>query len=546
MTPEELYSDKYSGMRTPVTVLSAAADALPPALKATRTILVLVTVVCSMVQLIWGEAEDSSVLLAACGALLTLYALRPVSLSATPQSSLMLVGYGFSYFFLPLAVMTLEGKALTFGLLKPELTFGFSLLVFACLILAHGIYTASPLPQGIRAAITNKLLIPIGVFSTPQPGQLFAIGAIGLGSMLVVSLGFEAKHSGETGNIIVKALEGLFPLAYAPYLAVLYPLMGKPASSLRRLAMPLFVFSCAVLVAGAARNSRTALLVGVASITVGVVLGGWLGVLPSHWFRARNILLSLLLIAIIAPGITRLATAMVAVRMEHWDASPTDYLQFTLSAFLNRATLDSSASELDRSARLYSWDEYNIDSPLLARLSSPMSVDNSLAVVSELDSSGRTEVAERERVLALTILPQPILSALSITLDKEAERGSMGSFLYYLMTSDPRVFGGFRTGSFIASAWACFGWLFPFVICGIAIMMFIVFDSYADRTSSGMPCVIAPVALLSLYSTMVLFTSAASGTESLSEFVRIVVRDIPQTTILYLCVAAVVRRVVKS
>ena len=546
MSPDELYSDKGVHIQQPQAAFVTSADDSSVVLRTTWLLVIVVTALSSMVQLIWGEAEDSSVLLAACGAILTLYALRSAPLSAAPQSSLMLVGYGFSYFLLPLAVMTLEGKALTFGLLRPDLTFGFSLLIFACLILAHGIYTASPLPQSIRAAITNKLLIPIGVFFAPQPGQLFAIGVIGLGSMLVVSLGFEAKPSGETGNIIVKSLEGLFPLAYAPYLAVLYPLMGKPARSLRRLAIPLLVFSCAVLVAGAARNSRTALLVGIASIAVGVVLGGWLGVLPSHWFRVRNILLSLFLIAVIAPGITRLATAMVAVRMEHWEASPADYLQLTLSAFLNRATLDSSASELDRNVRVYSWDEYNIDDPLLARLSSLMSVDNSLAVVGELDSSARAEVADRERVLALTILPQPILSALSITLDKEAERGSMGSFLYYLMTSDPRVFGGFRTGSFIASAWACFGWLFPFVICGIAILMFIVFDSFACKASSGMPCVIAPVALLSLYSTMVLFTSAASGTESLSEFVRVLVRDIPQTTIVYLCVAAIVRRVVRS
>ena len=545
MTPEKLHADKYSGMRAPVEVLSAAADDLPTPLKATRTIVLLMTVVCSMVQLIWGEAEDSSVLLAACGALLTLYALRSAPLSATPQSSLMLVGFGFSYFLLPLAVMTLEGKALTFGLLRPDLTFGYSLLVFAALILTHGIYTASPLPQSIRAAITNKLLMPIGVFFAPQPGQLFAIGAIGLCSMLMVSLGFEAKHSGETGNIIVKSLEGLFPLTYAPYLIVLYPLMGKPASNLRRFVIPLLVFSCAVLVAGAARNSRTAVLVGVTSIVVGVILGGWLGILPRHWFRPRNILLSVLAVTLIEPGITRLATAMVAVRMDHWDASPTDYLQLTLSAFLDRATLDSSASELDRNVRLYSWEEYNIDSPLLARLSSPMSVDNSLAVVSELDSSARAEVAERERVLALTILPQPLLNALSITLDKEAERGSMGSFLYYLMTSDPRVFGGFRTGSFIASAWACFGWLFPFVVCGIAVVVFTVFDSFSYRSPHETQCVIAPVALLSLYSTMVAFTSAASGTDSLSEFIRILVRDVPQTVIIYICVVAVVRRLVR-
>jgi hypothetical protein len=509
-------------------------DPLP--LRGTRIVVIVLALGCAAVQLVANDANDTYVMAALAGTVMTFYALRSSVLRAAPLSSLALIGFGLLTFWLPLVATAFEGKALTFELLRPDLTFGFSLIVFAVLILAHALYARSKTLIGLRLLLTHRILVPLRIFKVPSPVQLFAIGFVGLAAMFLVSFGFGAKQGEEAGNVVLKVLEGLFFLAYAPFIALLYPLANQPLLRFRTLVMPLTFFAIGLLIAGSARNSRSAVVFGLASIFVGVILGGWLGVFPARIFRLRNFVVAALAGFILFAAGTRLATAMLVVRTEHYTASPLEYVHLTLAAFLDGdaiSTFDSTEYDLMAHQRQYSWDEYYLDNLFLARLCNPRFTDNTLAIVSQLDAFGRAEIRSHELAACLTILPQPILELTGVSIDKEALRGSMGSFIYYVMTSKAEARGTFRTGSFIASAWACSGVFFPLVIGLIATLLYPVIDSFSLTSRAGDQVAIAAVAILSLYTTAVVFTSAALGTESLAEFVRLLLRDIPQQTVLF-------------
>lgn len=520
-------------------------DPLP--LRGTRIGVIVAALACAAVQLVANDSGDTYVMAALAGTVMTFYALRSSVLHVAPLSSLALIGFGLLTFWLPLVATTFEGKALTFELLRPDLTFGFSLIVFAVLIFTHAFYLHSATLQGLRAAVSNRLLLPIRIFDVPSPVQLFAIGVVGLTAMFAVSFGFEAKQGEEAGNIVLKALEGLFPLAYAPFVTLLYPLTNSPAIRPRTVAIPLLMFSLGLLVASSARNSRSAAVLGFASIGVGILLAGWLGNLPAHVFRARNIVLVVLAGIVFGAVGERMATAMLIVRSEHHDASPLEYVPLTLSTFLDGdaiVTFDSINQELHANQRIYSWNEYYLDNLFLARLGNPRFTDNALTIVSQLDSSALAEIRHQETLLIAAILPQPILRAFSIPIDKESIRGSMGSFLYYLMTSNPDHRGTFRTGSLIASAWGCGSWAFPLLIALLAIIYFALIDSFSVRRTHLGTTTVAPIAILALYSIAVVFTSAALGKESISAFVTLLIRDLPEQTVLYAAAYWLVRNVV--
>jgi hypothetical protein len=512
----------------------------------TKALIVVLAIVCAGVQLMWHEPGDVYVLAVLLGTAMCFYALRSSVLEVMPISCLALIGCGMSNFFLPLVITTVESKPLTFELQRPDLTFGFNLLAFATLIACHGVYSSSLFLQSAREAISLRLLSPLGIFILPTPFQLMAIGGVGLGSMLAVSLVFGARPEENFGDAFLKTLEALSPLAYAPYLIVLYPIMGgRVAMSLKNVAFPIALFSFGLLVAGSASNSRTAVFLGFASIALGLILGAWTGSYPPRMFRPRNLLIACVALLLAFPVAERLASAMVVVRAENFEGRPLQALTSTFSAFISADSLSAFRNLQEQSTISAKWhggDEYYLDNLFFARLGNMKFADNTLSIVADLDRAARWDIADREVALALSILPQPLLTAFGSDIDKQSTRGSMGSFIYSLALGRPEVAGYFATGSYLTSAWACFGWAFPFVIAIIALILFPCLDSFSLPALSGGAMIIAPVALLGLYTTSVLFTSAAMGSESVSEFIRVVLRDLPQQALLYALVLWVVRQ----
>jgi hypothetical protein len=527
-----------SGLSGIVEMQPAATQvaSVPTPLRYTRLAIGLTALLSAVVQLLQGDAGDLYIAVSLLGIAMTYYALRWHVLAQAPLSSLAIIGCGLCNFYLPLVVTTFEGKPITFELQRPDLTFGFNLLSFAVLIVVHIVYLQSSLLQGTRRALSQRILRPLGLFIVPSPVQLFALGAIGLGSMVFIYLVLGVTTGETFGSVGLKALEGLFWLAYAPYLLFLYPLLGRDWKPLGSWAMPLLIFSGAMLIIGSARNSRTAVFVGMVGVLLGFVLGGWLGVIPSSLFRMRNILAGGVLAAVVIPLATQFGSAMLVSRGEVHQISPAEIVLNTFGAFLSGESEQSHEDyrvQSDEVTRWHGGAEYYLDSMLFGRLCNLKFADNTLTIVASLDEVSRASIASKEWEKALSILPQPVLSALGSGIDKEATRGSMGSFIYYLSSGRPEIAHQHATGSYLASGWASFGWLFPFVFGLLALALFIILDSFSIPSSATAGAVIAAVAAMGLFGIFTLFTSAAGAPESLAVLLQVLVRKIAEQTLIY-------------
>lgn len=526
-----------------------AAYLVPSPLRYTQLMIFVAALVCGSIQLIRGEGGDLYVAAALLGTAMTYYALRYQILSLAPLSALILVGCGMANFFAPLVLTTLEGKPVTYQLQRPDLSFGFNLLAFGLLIAVHLLYISSPLLQALRSTITRRLLMPLGLFISPAPLQLFVLGLIGLGAMAYIYL-LLGLTTGETfGSVGLKALEGMFWLAYAPYLVLLYPLLGANWRQTRALAAPLVFYSVAMLVVGIARNSRAAIITGAADVLIGLLLGGWLGAISPTLFRPRNILVALVGAALLLPVFNEFSAAMLDARGERHQVSPLNVVQSTIGGFLSGGSTESSEARLAESAQMKKWhggDEYYLDNILFDRFCNLKFADNTLAIVADLNPTQRSAIAEREWEKALSILPQPVLNAIGAGFDKESQRGSMGSFIYYLSSGRPEVIDQLSTGSYLASGWAAFGWLFPLVLALLGLGLFLGFDIFAVSKLDASGPVFSAVALMGLFAVFTLFTSAANAPESLAGLFETLARDIPQQALIYAVVFWLVRRLLPS
>jgi hypothetical protein len=519
----------------------------PTPLRYTQLAIGLTALFCSIAQLLQGEAGDLYIFAALLGTVMTYYALRWHILAQAPLSALALIGSGLCNFYLPLVITTFEGKSVTFELQRPDLTFGFNLLAFGVLIAVHAIYLKSPLLQGTRLGITQKILKPLGLFVVPSPIQLFVLGSVGLGSMVFIYLVLGVTPGETFGSVGLKVLEGLFWLAYAPYLLFLYPLLGREWRRVGSWALPLFVFSGVMLVVGTASNSRTAVFIGIASVALGLLLGGWLGVIPASLFRVRNLLLAGLVAVLLVPMATQLGGAILSARGDRQQVSPAEVFFITLQTFLSGDSNDALSVQSDESTASVKWhggDEYYLDSMLFGRLSNLKFADNTLTIVASLDPTSRSSIASREWERIQSILPQPILNLIGSGIDKQGSSASMGSFIYYLSSGRPEILEQSATGSYLASGWASFGWLAPLVFAFLVLGLFIMLDCLSTARNAMEGTSISAVALMCLFGTFTLFTSAAGAPESVSGLLTMLVREIPQQALIYSVVFWAVRQVV--
>jgi hypothetical protein len=526
---------------------TAQVASVPTPLRHTQLAIGLTALLGAVVQVVQGEAGDLYIASALLGTAMTYYALRWHILARAPLSSLALIGCGVCNFYLPLVITTFEGKPITFELQRPDLTFGFNLLAFVVLIAVHIIYLQSSLLQSTRLAISRKILQPLGLFIVPSPAQLFVLGTIGLGAMVFIYFALGLTTDETFGSVGLKALEGLFWLAYAPYLILLYPLLGRGSRSAGSYAVPILLFSSAMLIIGSAQNSRTAIFIGITGIILGVVLGGWLGIVPANLFRPRNLVLGCIVAILLIPVATQLGSSMLEARGDRKQVSPAEVLLITFSAFLSGESNDFVRSYLDESTTSDMWhggDEYYLDSMLFGRLCNLKFADNTLTIVAGLDAPRRASIAERELEWTLSILPQPVLDLMGSKIDKQANRGSMGSFVYYLSSGRPELLEQLATGSYLASGWASLGWLAPFVLALLALALFIMLDSFVILGPGATHAVFSAVATMGLFGTFTLFTSAAGAPESVAGLLAVLLREIPQQALVYGAVFFLVRQLV--
>ena len=467
-----------------------------------------------------------------------LYALRKDKLFRSPLSTLMVLGFTFSYFIFPPIATLVEGKGLTNNLDDPVLIFINALVCLLALISAHMFYEKTPLPQIIRQAISERIYKPLGYFSAISVSQLFAMGLLGVIANIISASSGDLYTENAVG-VVGKLVQGLYPLMYVPYCIVLLPLLNNALKINRRHIFMLVAYSAAIIFVSVARNSRGVLFSGIASVLIAYAYGVVAQLLPRPKIHVPTAAAILLCLAAVMGPVSDFATAMTVVRGQRTDVSALVLIDATFDQYQDKEGL--KRFRIESAVKNGDWDEAYVDNLFMARLSNLKFADQSIALATSMDDGSATYLRGLEWQRVLSIFPQPVIEILGIDANKEfVTTASGGDLMLFAVTGSQYALGGFRTGSIFGSGLALFGWFYPLVICFLLVLTFALVDAQVlnvVQAKNDAPHYVAilfnPLCLTSLFTWMFYLTSAATGVESMSGLAQYLVRGWIQVPVIY-------------
>ncbi|WP_137927833.1 hypothetical protein [Cupriavidus sp. 2SB] len=540
------------------TTLQIAAAPRPLRFQRWRTAFLLVWSATVGVQaLLWlNSANVAAALLVIAGGLSGIHVMARVErLRAYPISTSMLLGYTLSYFLLPPVATLLEWKPLTYNLHHPVLDFAHAFICQIALLGAHRLYRKSQTAMRLRVGIVNRVYRPMGLFHTVGNVQIMVMGVLGLCAMVyqIFVVGMITEGSGGALNRLMQAM---YPLAYLPYCLLVKPLTGAhsylPMSMRWKLTLVAYTALLAIISIGS--NSRALVLIGTISVCLVLAYGFITRTLPMRLFRPRRLVIVGLVLALLQGPVTDLATSMVIARAQRNDVSAGQLISATIETMQNRDAIRDRL-EADANDNHETWDERYLDNLFLQRLANMKFADATLDLALRQDASARAELRKIEWQRVITVIPGPVLDALGVAVDKDfVTTSSSGDLMLFTVTGDTDALGGFRTGSIFGTGYATFDWLYPGVLAILAFVTFALADAQTTRRTlparDGSPVrwvpVFSPLVVTRFYTWVFYLTSAATGVESLSGLMQLILRGWIESAFIYTIVFWISRVFVRA
>lgn len=497
-------------------------------------VLVLAMVILQLATAFGSDNLAMSALLLAGNGLGYAYALRQERLRRFPLPSLMLLGYTFSYFTLPPLGQMLALQPITHHLIYPVIDEGYALLGLLALIGGHVLYARSAPLLALRNALRKHVYARTGFFREPRLLQLWLMGLLGVVAVVLVRP--YAEHAGGVGHAV---LNGLRPFVYVPYILLLLPAWSARQRVGKSHLVALLPYSAVLVVLSFITNSRAYLLMGFASLLIlyaYLVAGGRLR-LPR--VRPRNVIALALLVLLVIGPVTQLAMAMVVVRGTRAELSPLQLVEQTWRTYRAGGVAEAYARQMQPAALQQAGvGEVYFDNLFLNRLANLRFVDNAVVNAGQLTGPQRDYFRSIEYGKVLALMPQPFIDGLGLPVDKAAvTKGSSGDFLLYAATGNSYVIGGFRQGSLLVDLEVTFEVLWPLGLVLLSALVFTFVDAWClvstDRQTGVWSVRFNPLVIGMLFSLTFMFTSAATGTESLAGLLGVPMRGWLQIAMLY-------------
>ncbi|MBU2788023.1 hypothetical protein MQE22_01385 [Acidithiobacillus sp. YTS05] len=475
----------------------------------------------------------TSALIVAGNALGYGYALRQSTLQRYPISTLMLLGYTFSYFTLPPLGQLLGLQPVTHHLYFPVIDLAYAVIGLLALIGGHQLYSNGSLLIALRGILRKQFYGRLGFYRVPHFSQLWLMGAIGVIAVLFGDH-FDVRGSG----ILQAVMQGLHPFVYVPYITLLLPAWSPPRRIPRVNGLALVFYTGALLVLAMIVNSRAYLLMGFASLLIVYFFLLATGQMPLPNVSPRKIALAAFAILLIAGPVSEMAMAMVLVRGERTDMTPSQLVLKTWETFRSGHIAQRFARISAAMAGGRGINEDYFDNLYLNRLANLKFVDNAVDNQQALGPGAASYFAQIEKQKVISILPSPMISLLGLDANKRlVTSGSSGDFLLYAVSGDPYAIGGFRSGSLLVNLDIVFGYLWPLLLLLLSALIFAVVDAWCwagpAESTGEWTARFNPLVIGMLFSESFFFTSAATGTESISGIMGVLMRGWIQIAVLY-------------
>lgn len=486
--------------------------------------------------LIDGRIDNiaAATVVTASSLLVLLYLLWTSALQTHPLSTFALLGFCLTTHMGALLAQSATGTSLTNDLRQPLNTFmtlGFYQLVA---VASHALYrlfykTPSMTSTSRPPPIFRSLLQGLKLYAVPTVGALWLMGFIGLFSLLL---------SGGEG-LLNRVAQGANFVAWAPFLIPMYATQQGPAyCNTRRHYLLLGLYALVIVLYGLAANARGMMLAGIMT----VALFALLQILRSSRKVTSKQVFRVGVLAVVAAALAipvgDLVTAMAVARKDRGKVSTYKMVENTLY-FATQPQILREQRQRDRFVSLREgYDEVYFANPLISRLVETKFHDNALYFGSRLSDRDARRIFDTTGEFLWATLPQPVLKAFDVEIDKGTLNFSMGDYMSYLGgAGNAGVLGSFRTGSGIAQGIAIFGlgfWPLMFLFFPI---LFLAVDVLAYRARDG-AVVISALGMLGIWR---MFQYGISA-ESLQYLIQSVIRALPQNILLFVVIFYIARK----
>jgi hypothetical protein len=453
-----------------------------------------------------------------------LYIIWTPAIQTHPLSTFALLGFCLTTQLGALLVQSATWTPLTLNLKKPIETFGMLAGFQIIALVAHVAYRFFSISGSQnQPGLIRTWLEKLGLYTTPSVGTVWIMGSIGIVSLL---LGGGSVNDG----VVEKIFHGMSFVAWAPFLIPMYLQQQGPGyCKAKKNIFFLALYAGLIIVLGMAVNARGMMLAGFMTIALFAMLRAIRSTSPVRSTQlAKMSLIALLLVALTVP-VGDLVTAMVIARKARGQISTVQMIENTIYYFQQPKLLDAERERHKFISVQSSYDETYFSSELIGRLIETKFHDNALFFSSRISQKDYEQLLGTSGNFFWSTLPEPFLRALQIDVNKKDLNFSMGDYLSHLAGSGD--LGGRKTGSGFAQGLAIFGFVFPLIYLILCPILFLTHDLLAYRSPNGEIWVSA-LGMLGIWK---MFQYGISA-ESLHHIFMSVVRDLPQSIVLYLLI----------
>ena len=486
-----------------------------------------------MIQFIVSSTPDNmlcSLLAAVTGWLLLWDSFRNERWQAFPLSSFLLLGFAIVKSLGPLYFTAMEGHTVIYNLAVPVRVFSHLTLVSLVAISSHWLYRKLNWLTSLRHGLARVLAGPLAVHQPLSRGAVLLLFALGCGGWGAAAF---FDPTGE-GLLAVKITEGFTLLSTSIVILVIRPLLERNGVPPKPLDLQLLgIGMVGLLMLSFAVNTRSAFAIPLLTLALALMLEALLSLIKVTFPAALAAVLALVLVM---PFLSNLATTIVLAREYRGSVGPAELVSLTLDQ-LSRSEELSERRKEDQEAGANDWDEVYLNNVFLARFCNLKFDDNALSLEQSLTSAGREFYLTYNLERLYATAPKYILSLFSIENEDKLtiNSRSFGDELYVLATGDSYARGGFRTGHFIGSDFAIFGWWYLALLALFLAPFYALIDGLQARPSGSI--LLNPLAITQLVPLLTL-----SNAESLASLLQLVLRSMPQAVLTFTIAAWIGRR----
>jgi hypothetical protein len=488
------------------------------------------TLLCAAAQ-IFIDASQVNAVAALCVALSAAVTFGYLQLSRAleevPLSSFALAGLCVTTQWGALLGQTVFWESMTVSLRAPTATFTYLLMFQLVAVSAHWVWRHLGFLVATRQLITEHVLAPLGIFGVPRVQALWAIGILGLLSIVVTG--------GGQVDLIRKIVDTFNFLSWAPFaIPLLHRRFGKAYCDMRKHWVGLAAFGfCAVLL-GMALNYRAVMFVGALTALLLGLLHLTTDKTPLRAKHFVSLGVAALIAVLLFEPLTYFTAAIQVARDQRDRIGKLEMVAHTLKVLQDPAAVRRARDRIEISPGLDTYDEYYFRSSMIGRFVETKFHDNMFFMIEGASALESRLIADDAIDRIWSILPYPLLKSMGLERAKTVSLYSLGDYLTYLRLGGESAF---RTGSMFAQAVAIFGAWAPLLYFLLCIPLFMVWDVLSRRDASAGTTVLSVVAMLLMYR---LFAYGLV-TESFSGLIALLARNQLQNVMVFALVFALSR-----